>query len=219
MPLSLLDIYNAALEECPAGTIASVSEKSQSAYEVNRVGPQVIGEMVEEFAYDFAITRSSLAVVDNDRGGEWSYAYAVPDNLASPLRLLPNIATSGGTVPLLAGQTLAPVIGAAIGDPFRIPYEIADGILYASVPQALLEYVRTDVDVSKFPRLFVRACALEIAQRIVMPLLKSRERQRELAQAAEMVKQRAIADNLNRKPTTTYGYVSDMELARDGWIG
>ena len=219
MPLSLLDIYNMALGECPVGTIASVSEKSQSAYEVNRVGPQVIGEMVEEFAYDFAITRTSLAVTDNDRGGEWSYAYAVPDNLASPLRLLPNIATSGGAVPLLAGQTLAPVVGEVFGDPFRVRYEIADNILYANVPDALLEYVRTDVDVSKFPRLFVRACALEIAQRIVMPLLKSRERQRELAQAAEMVKQRAIADNLNRKPTSNYGYISEMELARDGWIG
>lgn len=219
MPLSLLDIYNAALGECPAGTIASVSEKSQSAYECNRVGPQVIGEMVEEFHYDFAITRASLAVIGNDRGGEWSFAYAVPANMASPLRILPNIGTSGGTVPLLAGQTLAPVIGASLGDPFRIEYEIADDILYCNVPGALLEYVRTDVDVSKFPRLFVRACALEIAQRIVMPLLKSRERQRELAQAAEVMKQRAIADNLNRKPTSTYGYISYMELARDGYLG
>lgn len=219
MPLSLLDIYNMALGECPAGTIASVNEKSQSAYEVNRVGPQVIGEMVEEFAYDFAITRSSLAVVANDRGGEWAYAYAVPANLASPLRILPNIATPGGTIPILAGQTLAPVVGEAFGDPFRVRYEIADEVIYTNVPEALLEYVRADVDVGKFRRLFVRACALEIAQRIVMPLLKSRERQRELAQAAEIVKQRAMADNLNRKPTSNYGYVSEMELARDGWIG
>lgn len=219
MPLSLLDIYNAALGECPAGTIASVNEKSQSAYECNRVGPQVIGEMVEEFHYDFAVTRSGLAVVGNDRGGEWSFAYAVPANMASPLRILPNIGTSNGMVPLLAGQTLAPVIGASFGDPFRIEYEIADDILYCNVSGALLEYVRTDVDVSKFPRMFVRACALEIAQRIVMPLLKSRERQRELAQAAEVMKQRAIADNLNRKPSSTYGYLSEMELARDGYIG
>jgi len=219
VPLSLLDIYNAALGECPAGTIASVNEKSQSAYECNRVGPQVIGEMVEEFHYDFAVTRSGLAVVGNDRGGEWSFAYAVPANMASPLRILPNIGTSNGMVPLLAGQTLAPVIGASFGDPFRIEYEIADDILYCNVSGALLEYVRTDVDVSKFPRMFVRACALEIAQRIVMPLLKSRERQRELAQAAEVMKQRAIADNLNRKPSSTYGYLSEMELARDGYIG
>lgn len=219
MPLSLLDIYNMALGECPAGSIASVSEKSQSAYEVNRVGPQVIGEMVEEFSFDFAITRTALAQMANTRGGEWSHAYAVPANMASPIRILPNIATAGGAIPLLAGQTLAPVIGEAFGDPFRVRYEIADDVIYTGVPNALLEYVRTDVDVSKFPRLFVRAAALEIAQRIVMPLLKSRERQRELAQAAEVMKQRAIADNLNRKPTTTYGYVSDMELARDGWIG
>lgn len=219
MPLSLLDIYNAALGECPAGSIASVNEKSQSAYECNRVGPQVIGEMVEEFHYDFAITRTALAVIGNTRGGEWSFAYAVPANLASPLRVLPNIATAGGLVPLLAGQTLAPVVGESFGDPFRVAYEIADDILYCNVPAALLEYVRTDVDVSKFPRLFVRACSLEIAQRIVMPLLKSRERQRELAQAAEVMKQRAIADNLNRKPTSTYGYISDMELARDGYLG
>lgn len=219
MPLSLLDIYNMALGECPAGTIASVNEKSQSAYEVNRVGPQVIGEMVEEFAYDFAITRVALAAVGNDRAGEWGFAYAMPTNVASPLRVLPNITAGLGAVPLLAGQTLAPVVGEAFGDPFRIRYEIADEVIFTSVPMAMLEYVREDVDVAKFPRLFVRACALEIAQRIVMPLLKSRERQRELAQAAEMVKQRAIADNLNRKPSSTYGYVSEMELARDGFLG
>ena len=219
MPLSLLDIYNMALGECPAGTIASVSEKSQSAYEVNRVGPQVIAEMVEEFGYDFAITRATLAQVANDRAGEWSYAYAVPANMASPVRLLPNLSANLGAVPLLPGQTLAPVIGGSFGDPFRISFDIADDVIYCGQAGAMLEYIRTDVDVSKFPRLFVRAAGLEIAARIVMPLLKSRERQRELAQAAEVMKQRAIADNLNRKPTTTYGYVSDMELARDGWIG
>lgn len=219
MPISLLDIYNMALGECPVGTIASVNERSQSAYEVNRVGPQVIGEMVEEFGYDFAITREVMAETVNDRAGEWAHAYAVPSNMASPVRVLPNIATTAGVVPILAGQTLAPVIGEAFGDPFRIRYVIADDILYTGTSAAILEYIRTDVDVSKFPRMFVRACALEIAQRIVMPLLKSRERQRELAQAAEVMKQRAIADNLNRKPSTTYGYVSDMELARDGWIG
>lgn len=219
MPLSLLDIYNMALGECPAGSIASVSEKSQSAYEVNRVGPQVIGEMVEEFGYDFAITRTALAQVGNDRSSEWAYAYAAPSNMASPLRMLPNLAGSMGNVPLLAGQTLAPVIGGSFGDPFRITFDIADEVIYCGVAGAMLEYIRTDVDVAKFPRLFVRAAGLEIAARIVMPLLKSRERQRELAQAAEVMKQRAIADNLNRKPTTTYGYISDMELAREGFIG
>lgn len=219
MPLSLLDIYNMALGECPAGSIASVSEKSQSAYECARVGPQVIGEMVEEFGYDFAITRAALAQVANDRSAEWSYAYAVPANMASPVRLLPNLGGATGTVPLLVGQTLAPVIGGSFGDPFRIPYDIADDVIYCGVAGAMLEYIRTDVDASRFPRLFVRAAGLEIAARIVMPLLKSRERQRELAQAAEVMKQRAMADNMNRKPTTTYGYVSDMELAREGFIG
>jgi len=218
MPLSLLDIYNMALGECPAGTIASVGEKSQSAYECNRVGPQVIAEMVEEFGYDFAITRETLAQVENDRASEWSFAYAVPSNMASPLRMLPNLAGATGAVPLLVGQTLAPVVGASFGDPYRITYEIADDVIYCGVAGAMLEYVRTDVDESKFPRLFVRAAGLEIAARIVVPLLKSRERQRELAQAAEVMKQRAMADNLNRKPTSTYGYISDMELARDGWF-
>lgn len=217
MPLSALDICNMALGECPAGTIASLAEKSQSAYEVARVYPQVIGEMVEEFAFDFAITRDVLAEVVNERAAEWSNAYAVPANMASPLRILPDLSGTGlGAVPLLVGQRLAP-IGSTVGDPFRIPYVIADEVIYASVPAATLEYVRTDVDVSRFPRLVVRAAALEIAARVVMPLLKSRERQRELAQAAEVMKQRAMADNLNRVPTTGWSYPSEVERARSGW--
>ena len=218
MASSILDICNQALSECPAGTIASLSEKSQSAYEVNRAYPIVIAEFVEEFKFDFANTRAALAVIDNDRSGEWLWAYSVPANMGSPLRILPNLTTALGAFPLLAGQSLAPVIGMSPGDPFRIPYVIADGIIYCNAPEATLEFLRTDVDVTKFPALFARAAALEIAARIVMPLLKSRERQRELMQAAEVMKQRALAENLNRIPTTDYAVATEVEVARAGWI-
>lgn len=217
MGLSQLDVSNMALVEIPAGTIASVNENSLSAVEVRRHFGPVVSEFLEEFGYDLAITRVVLAPTDNPRDFEWGYAYAVPSNMAFPLRLIPDYNASSGSLVLLAGQTLAPVGNMAGADPFRISYLIAEGVIYTNEPNVTLEFVRDDPSIALFPAMLIRAIALEMAARMVMPLLKSETRERVLIGKAEVARQRAIAANLNRKPTTDYYPVTEDERARDGW--
>lgn len=215
--LSQLDVSNLALVEIPASTIVSVNENSLSAVEARRCFGPVVSEFLEEFGYDLAVTRDALAVTDNSRSSEWGYAYTAPSNMAFPLRLIPDFTSAAGAVVLLAGQTLAPVGNLAGPDPYRIPYIIAEGIIYANEPGATLEYVRDDPSLALFPAMMIRAIALEMAARMVMPLLKSESREKVLIGKAEVARQRAIAANLNRKPNSTQLPLTDDERARDGW--
>lgn len=205
-----------ALVSVPADTIASVNEQSQSAVEARRAFAPVVAEMLEEFGYDAAISRAALAPTTNPRLNEWAYAFALPANLAAPLKLLPANDAVAGSVVLLAGQTLAPSSAFAGIDPYRIHYEIAEDTLFANEPNAVLEYVRDDPSVALFSAMFIRAVALEMAARMVMPLLKDSKREAALMVKAENAKQRAVAANLNRKPNTAYIPLTEDERARTG---
>ena len=68
-----------------------------------------------------------------------------------------------------------------------------------------------------FPASVARAIALELAARICVPILKSETREKTLIGKAELAKQRAQADNLNRRPNRDNDYVSEEERARNGW--
>lgn len=218
MNLSQLEISNLAIVEIPTGTIASINENSLAAIEARRHFPVVVSEFLEEFGYDLAITRIALAETANARSSEWGYAYAVPSNMVFPLRLIPDFNAAAGSVVLLAGQTLAPVANLAGPDPYRIGYIIAENILYTNEPGASLEYVREDPSISLFPPMLIRAIALEMAARMVMPILKSETREKILMGKSELARQRAIAANLNRKPNSTMIPMSEEERARDGWL-
>ncbi|MGL5735548.1 MAG: hypothetical protein ACRCYS_11840 [Beijerinckiaceae bacterium] len=217
MAVSQIDISNLALVELPASTIASINENSLSAIEARRCFGPVLMEFLEEFGYDMAITRAVLAQTSNARPAEWSFAYAVPDNMVFPLRLIPDFDATNGALVLLAGQSIAPVGGSLGPDPYRAPYVIAENILYCNEEAVTLEYVRDDPSITLFPPLMIRAMALEMAARMVMPILKSAKREEILMGKAELAKQRAIAANLNRKPTTHYLPTTEDERARDGW--
>jgi len=72
-----------------------------------------------------------------------------------------------------------------------------------------------------FPAMFARALALELASRLVMPLINKRERQGDLIKRAEVARDRAISDSRNRDPTESRYDQFDNELqrARDGSYG
>lgn len=224
MALSDVDICNMALRELPARTISSLDaayDQSQSAIECAANYQIVVQEMLEGYSLDFTICRSALAVVANPRANEWGNAYALPSNMAKPLRVLPDLMNSG-LVPSGA-QTWLSTFGpfpwpADDGnDPFRIPYIIAGGVLYTNQSTAWLEFRRTDVDASLFAPSLARAIALELASRICIPILKSESREKTLMGKAELAKQRAQADDLNRKPNADADYVSAEEMARNGY--
>lgn len=209
-----------ALAELPDAPIASENEQSLQARETGRFYDPCVKELLEAHEWGFANKRVALASIVNDREFEWLYAYQLPADLGTPIGVVNE--WSGSYDPLLSpatGNLLAPIYGiyplSYIAD---ADYQIHGTTLYTHRSGAVLEYGVSTVSENLMPALFQRALVLELASRIAMPLGKSRELKGDLIQAAEIAKDRAMADNDNRYPRRhSEGYVSEVERARMGW--
>jgi len=218
MAQSIISICNLALVEIPSKSIASLDEQSLAAAKCREHYPAARDELMEFHDWEFLAKRVALAAIANDRPSEWAHAYAVPSDMLYPRRLLPpqNPALAAGAFATV-GQRPAPCIHPG-AEATRIPYAIEAGILYADQPNAVLAYSRAGVGEDRFPQSFVRALSLDLAARIVMPLIKNRARQGDLIKASETARQRAMAQDLNRSPHDRTGYVSDTARARGAWL-
>ncbi|WP_157215861.1 hypothetical protein [Flavisphingomonas formosensis] len=215
MATSIISICNLALVEVPSKSIASLDEQSLPAAKCREHYPAARDELMELHDWEFLAKRVALAAVPNDRPTEWACAYAVPNDMLYPRRILPpqDPALAVGAF-ATAGQRAAPCWHHGGGEALRIPYLIEAGILYSDQPNAVLAYSRSGVTEDRFPQSFVRALSLDLATRIVMPLIKNRARQGDLIKASENAKQRAMAQDLNRSPHDRTGYVSEAARAR-----
>lgn len=218
MARSQVQICNAALDELPSATIQTIDDPDDlGARACKRRYAGVLEDLLGEHDYDAAVRRVVMAPVANDRPGEWGYAYAMPDNVASPKRVLPNYAASfvADNYVILPGQQ------AWVGfypDNMGAPYRIAGNKVYCHVPAAVMEYITTDVTLAYFRPLFFRAFELELAARICMPVTKDSKRQKELIAMAEVQRQRAMADDLNSSPDRTFDFVSEEAMVRIGGL-
>lgn len=207
-----LGICNLACAEIAAGSIASLDESSVSAAECNRQFDPCLTELLEWSDWWFAKTRATLAEIANDRLDEWTYAYALPTDCATPLMLREYDATATQRQYALAGPYNFP---SQAGIPLRF---LVDGhVLYANVGPAVLEYSRNNVLPGDLPALVARALALEIASRIAYPIKKDMKLTDTMVRKAEVAKSRAIADNENQSPRIETDYVTEAEFARMGY--
>jgi hypothetical protein len=221
MPVpSQLSIDNLALAYLPAARISSVNEDSLEARECRRFYPEVMADMLEgPHDWSFANQRGLLAALaTNDRDQEWLYAYALPSNLGSPIRVIPDLAGAGFAVPIpLPGEPYAETW--AVGGLYiETPYIIEGSTLYSNVQNATLEFTINDVAGVNISQLALRALSLDLASRIVVPIKKDSDRETRLIQAAEAAWQRAIADDRNRQPETQGSYISEQLAARRGYL-
>lgn len=187
-------ICNLALDAVPANRITSMAEDSLEAQKCALQYPQVFAETLETWPWNFARRRDVLAAVQNDRAGEWAYAYAVPNQMALPLGV----------------YALAEVQSASSGyfaQPMQKPsrdFDILGSVLYTDVPDAILEHLDYGVAPPKATAMFVRTVALKLASRVCLPLTKSQRREAALLEQAEVFEQRARAHEANSRPQT-YG--------------
>lgn len=217
--LSQLDICNLALAHLPAAVITSINENSLEARECRRFYPHVIADMLDgPHDWSFANRRVALASLTNDRDKEWVYAYALPANLGSPVRVIPDLAGLGVAIPVpFPGEPYAE--GWAIsGGYIETPYIIEGSTLYSNAQNATLEYTINDVAGIGISQLAIRALSLDLASRLVVPIKKDSERETKLLQAAEIAWQRAIADDRNRQPEIQGQYISESIGARRGYL-
>lgn len=222
MALDKISICNEALAEVPCEPIADFDEDSVAAsWCARRFGP-ALSDLLGAHEWKFAATRQALALVTNDRPGEWTYAYELPGNVATELRVIPSYVSVAATIPLLAGQRLAPTV--AYFFPASIAayqYLLAGSKLYTNVQDAVLEYIADDATESVFSAGFIRALVLELASRLAVPILKEggRARQGDLIKMAEVARDRAIAHARNSDPMESRydQFQNETQLAREGF--
>lgn len=216
MARSILDICNEALGELPAETISDLDDETkQSARHCKRLYRGVISDLLEAYDWGFGKVRSAMAVIANTRPGEWAFAYALPSGTGTPLRILP----AGTASPAASLIGYAGTVGIAAQLAASIEYQIAGQVLYTNLPEAIIEYVPDEVQVASFTSSFARLVVLELASRLVMPILNDATRQRGLMQMAEVQRQRAIADEANRTPDYDDDFVSERARARGVGMG
>lgn len=221
MPIaSQLMISNLAISHVKAKAIASLNENSLEATECSRHYPRTIGSLLEgEHDWSFAIRRGTLAALAiNDRENEWLYAYALPANLGNPIRVIPDLSAAGIALPVpLPGDPYAEAWTTA-GLYIETPYIIDGTTLYSNVENATLEYTINDISGLNISELVVKWAALDLAARICVPVKGKEDREKNLADAAEVALQRAIADDRNRQPQVQGQYISEPIAARRGYL-
>jgi hypothetical protein len=218
--LSRIDICNLALGYLPAEQIVSIEENSLGARYCRIFYPQVISDMLEgPNDWSFAIQRVLLAqLATNDRSNEWGYAYALPTNMASALRVLPDFSGLGLAIPIpLPGEPYAET-WALSGQFIETPYIIDGTTLYSNIQTATLEYTINDIAGVRVPQLVVTAVSLDLAARICVPVKKDGDRETKLLSLANAAWERAIADDRNRQPEIQGGYISEAIAARRGYL-
>lgn len=201
-----------ALAELPEQRIDSLDDVNLASDFLNDQYRPAIDFLLEDHDYDFATKREALAQLVNDRPNEWRFCYRLPRDLAKPLILLPfGGAEDANIVPVYSW------VGRARGLESRAPFRIAGGKFYCNIEGAVLEYASNDVPENVFTAKFARALALELASRVVMPIKKDAKRQAELIRMAEVARERAKADDMNRDRESPRDFIPEFMLARLGY--
>lgn len=200
---SAVVIANLALDEIPHRNIVSLNDNVLAADVVKRQLPQVLGEIMEMGDWSFGVERKPLAEIVNTRPEAWKRAYAVPPDVAVPLRLFVANGAPGSYTPG-PGQVLAQPFDGASPTPPSFDFE--GQTLWTNLADASLEYITESPAFYRMSRRFMRVLALTLAARCVVPITKDKDRKRELLQEAELFGQRALAGDRNANSTQqTYG--------------
>jgi len=206
---TLDDICNMALAEIASGPITDVTDNSIEAREVSRFAAPLLAEVSLWSDWSWAVTRATLTAATNDRLAEWTQAYTVPANCARPLAIR---------------QMQQPAWLLPLGGPYPFPVQDAvplaflheGGLIYTNVWNATLVYVAVLTDPTVLPPLVQRAFTLELAARVAVPIRKDTGLARELGEAAELARARAIAEDYNQRVRPPARFVSEVAFARSG---
>lgn len=206
---TLLDLCNRALGQIAAGAIADFDEGSLEAREVVRFAQPLLDELADWTEWNWLVKREALAVVTNDRPAEWLYCYAIPADMAQPLAI--REVEDDATVLPKFGPYPFP-----LQDSISIAFLNEGSRIYTNVESAVLVYTRKNITAADLPPLVQRAFELELGARIALPIKKDAKVAGYLSQQAEVARQRAIADEENKRQSTPRRYVSEAEYARAG---
>jgi hypothetical protein len=204
-----ISVCNIALAEVRAQSIVTIDDGTPQANACAIHYDDCLQLLLESHEWGFATVRNTLALLAvNDRPGEWLYAYAAPEDMASKAAIIWPLQT--------------PLSGVYYPWPYNWPrppfywqqFIIQGGVVYSNLEGALLQYVSRDIEEAAMPARFKRALALELASRLATTLLDDRAKKGDLIQQAEAEKRRAIADDLNQYPRREMPPLDEVALVR-----
>lgn len=215
-----LAICNPALAKLPAAPIADIDEASLEARECRRLYPVAVATMLEgPHEWSWAKRRATLAETTNDRDDEWLYAYALPADAATVIRVLPDFEGLGLGLPIpLEGDPFSETWAVSALTGLETSYVLDSGVIYSNEQNAVIEYVLKDISEIDIPQMVANALSIELASLLVIPLKKDSGREDALLRQAEVAWERAIADDRNRQPQTYGDTVPEAIAARHGSI-
>lgn len=203
---SEVDICNTGLSHLGArAQVAAISppDGSVEAGYCARFYPIVRRELIELYNWSFAKTRVVLAEVTND-SDIWGYAYALPADCISPLRVLQLQYLTFSALPLPVSLYVSDYdlirYDQVFSERGSSDFEIEDGVLRTNEPEAVLLYKRDVTDTSKYTPSFVTAAGMLLASYLAGPIIKGMDGAKVGAQwrdAAEGLANRAAARDAN----------------------
>jgi hypothetical protein len=143
---SKVGIINLALTQIGSARIASVTEDSEQARKANAVYDLIRDEVMVAHPWNFAIDRTSLAVLDSTPEFDYDYQFLLP---ADCLRVLST-------------------------DTVEDDWEVAgDKILYND-DSINIKYIKKITDTTKYSPGFIQALAARLAAELAYPIADSR---------------------------------------------
>jgi hypothetical protein len=216
---NIVQVCNEAISDLPAHPITGIDDNRTEARECNRHLNGVVADLIGMHDWVFARRRTALAAVANDREGEWGYAYALPDEIVSPIVLVRDYSASSVPGVIVTPMLYWPMASTGYT---LIDYTLADGKLYTNLEGAILEYSIDAVEPNKWHPLFAQAVIRLLAARIYRPVLGEKADTQEWLvkqRTAERAMNEAIADDLNRFPRKRKEFQSEAVAARGGYGG
>jgi hypothetical protein len=201
-----VDICNTGLSHLGArAQIAAISppDGSVEAGYCARFYPIARQELIEAHNWSFVKTRVALAELTND-STIWAYAYALPADCITPLRVLQLRYLTWSALPLPISLYVSDYdlirYDQLFSERGSSDFEIEDGVLRTNEPDAVLLYKRDVTDTSKYSPTFVSAFGMLLASYLAGPIIKGLDGAKVGAQwrdAATAMAERAAARDAN----------------------
>jgi hypothetical protein len=173
---SIADICNMALSHIGSEAVITSIAPTDGTMEAGKCAifyPIARAEILQKAPWTWCKTRVELAQVTNP-SSVWAYAYGLPSDCLSPLRVL--------QVSTYADLTVYPFAPVITSDEMQLftergsaEFEVEGGTLLTHEPDAVLLYVRDITDTTKFSPACTVALSYLLASYLAGPILKGTE--------------------------------------------
>lgn len=146
-------------------------EKSTQAELCSRLYPTAVSALLDMHDWSFATKRKVIPELSDEEGFGWCKVFKLPSDA---LRI---ISVKDYGVALIDRRFVRWVGSFPDHDPVQADFEVKDAKLYADVNSAAVEYISSNVDVSRFTPTFVVALSYFLAHQLVGARVKGKEGQ------------------------------------------